>query len=133
MKVRQSKAKPILDEFFDWCDKHQAEVLSKSKISQAFKYAFNHRNGLSEYITDGLLPMTNSLDERTIRLFAVGRKNWLFSESPKGADASSAVYSVIETAKANGLDPYKYLCFIFHYLPSHDLIKNPDSLNMFLP
>lgn len=133
VKVRQNKAKPILEEFFDWCDKHQDEVLSKSKISQAFKYALNHRHGLSEYINDGLLPMTNSLDERTIRPFAVGRKNWLFSASPKGADASAAVYSIIETAKANRLDPYKYLNFVFHYLPSQDLIKNPDSLNKFLP
>ena len=77
--------------------------------------------------------MTNSLDERTIRPFAVGRKNWLFSASPKGADASAATYSIIETAKANGLDPYKYLCFVFKYLPSQDLVNNPESLDMFLP
>ena len=133
VKTRQKEAKPLLEEFFEWCDNHQDEVLSKSKISQAFKYALNHRKGLSEYLDDGLLPMTNSLDERTIRPFAVGIKNWLFSTSPKGADASAAVYSIIETAKANGLDPYKYLCFIFHYLPSQDLIKNPESLNLFLP
>lgn len=84
VKVRQNKSKPILDEFFEWCDKHQDEVLSKSKISQAFKYALNHRKGLSEYINDGLLPMTNSLDERTIRPFAVGRKTGSFQRVQKG-------------------------------------------------
>lgn len=77
--------------------------------------------------------MTNSLDERTIRPFTTDRKNWLFSASTKGADASAAAYSIIETAKANGLDPYKYLTFIFSYLPSQDLVKNPEKLDEFLP
>lgn len=131
--IRQEKAKPILDKFFEWCEENKDDVLSKSKIHQAFQYALNLREGLSEYINDGYLPMTNSLDERTIRPFAVGRKNWLFSASPKGAEASAATYSMIETAKANGLDPYKYLSFVFKYLPSQDLVNHPESLDMFLP
>ena len=132
-EIRQKEAKPLLDKFFAWCEESKEDVLSKSKIHQAFQYTLNLRKGLSEYINDGYLPMTNSLDERTIRPFAVGRKNWLFSASPKGADASAATYSIIETAKANGLDPYKYLCFVFKYLPSQDLVNNPESLDMFLP
>ncbi len=76
--------------------------------------------------------MTNSLDERTIRPFTTGRKNWLFSACPKGAETSAAAYSIIEIAKANGLDPYKYLIFIFTYLPSQDLVKNPEILDKFL-
>ncbi len=77
--------------------------------------------------------MTNSLDERTIRPFTTGRKNWLFANSVNGARSSANTYSVIETAKANGLDPYKYLSMIFTYLPSQDLIKKPEIIEKFLP
>ncbi|MEG0470346.1 MAG: transposase, partial [Longicatena sp.] len=133
VKVRQEKAKPLLDDFFLWCEKHKGEVLSKSKIHTAFQYALNHRKGLSEYLKDGYLPMTNSLDERTIRMFTVGRKNWLFSTSVKGAESSAAAYSIIETAKANGLDPYKYLTAIFSFLPSQDLVKESEAIDKFLP
>ena len=104
-----------------------------SKIHKAFQYALNHRKGLCEYIEDGLLPMTNSLDERAIRMFTIGRKNWLFSASVKGAEANAAAYSMIETAKANGLDPYEYLTVVFSYLPSQDLINDPSALDKFLP
>lgn len=76
--------------------------------------------------------MTNSLDERTIRPFTTGRKNWLFSASVKGAKSSAAAYSIIETAKANKLDPYKYLTYIFTYLPGQD-IRDRDILNIFMP
>lgn len=77
--------------------------------------------------------MTNSLDERTIRPFTVSRKNWLFSASTKGAEASAAVFSLIETAKANKLDPYGYIEFILDYLPQQDLVENPERLDWFLP
>lgn len=133
IKKRQELSKPILEEFFKWCKENRNQVSRGSKISKAIEYALNHQKGLSEYIHDGRLPMTNSLDERTIRPFTTGRKNWLFSASTKGADASAAAYSIIETAKANGLDPYKYLTFIFSYLPSQDLVKNPEKLDEFLP
>ena len=133
MKVRQEKAKPIVERFFRWCEEKRDQVLSESNISKAIEYALNQQKGLSEYLNDGLLPMTNSLDERTIRPFTTGRKNWLFSASPKGAEASAAAYSIIETAKANGLDPYKYLTFVFSYLPSQDLKKDPEMIDKFLP
>ena len=132
-RMRQEKSKPILDAFFKWCEGNRTQVSRGSKISKAIEYVLNHQKGFSEYINDGRLPMTNSLDERTIRPFTTGRKNWLFSASPKGAEASAAAYSIIETAKANGLDPYKYLTFVFTYLPSQDLVKNPEILDKFLP
>lgn len=133
VRMRQEKSKPILDKFFRWCETNLTLVSNGSKIAKAIGYALNHKKGLSEYLNDGLLPMTNSLDEKTIHPFTTGRKNWLFSASPKGAEASAAVYSIIETAKANGIDPYRYLSFIFTYLPSQELIKYPESLDMFLP
>lgn len=132
-KVRQERSKPLLDEFFAWCDKNKDVVLANSKVSKAINYCIEHQKELSEYINDGLLPMTNSLDERTIRPFAVGRKNWMFCTSVKGAEASAATYSVIESAKANGLDPYKYLVYVFKYLPNQDIVNNPEIIREFLP
>ncbi|WP_278920268.1 transposase domain-containing protein [Thomasclavelia cocleata] len=70
--------------------------------------------GLREYINDELIPMTNSLDERTIKPFTVGRKNWLFSGSPK----SAATFSLIETAKANNLEPYNYIEYLLEMMPN---------------
>lgn len=132
VKIRQKKSKPLLDDFFSWCRENQ-NVSASAKLSTAFSYALNHEDGLRQYINDGYIPMTNSLDERTIRPFAVGRKNWLFSTSVEGAESSANAYSVIETAKANGLDPYKYLNAIFTYLPSQDLIQNPEIIDEFMP
>ena len=117
-KRRQELSKPILEEFFKWCEENKNQVSRGSKISKAIEYALNLQKGLSEYINDGRLPMTNSLDERKIRPFTTGGKNWLFSASPKEADASVAAYGIIETAKTNRSDPYKYLTFIFSYLLS---------------
>ena len=71
--------------------------------------------------------------ENCIRPFTIGRKNWLFSGSPKGATASAAVYSMIETAKANGLNPYKYLHFIFKELPGVQFERHPEFLDDYLP
>lgn len=131
-EIRMKKAKPLLEEFFSWCAKNQDKVLSGSKIAKAFQYTLNHKDGLSEYINDGYLPMTNSLDERTIRPFTTGRKNWLFSNSVKGAEATACAYSIIETAKANNLDPYKYLTYIFEYLPGQN-INDSRILDIFMP
>lgn len=131
-EIRQIRAKPLVEDFFSWCSNNEDKVLAGSKTYKALKYALNHKDGLSEYLNDGLLPMTNSLDERTIRPFAIGRKNWLFSDSVNGAEASAASYSIIETAKANSIDPYKYLCYIFTYLPGKD-INDKSILDSFMP
>ena len=132
VKIRQLKSKPLIDDFFLWCKSNQNATAS-AKLSKAFKYVMNHEEGLRQYLYDGYIPMTNSLDERVIRPFTTGRKNWLFSTSVSGAESSANAYSIIETAKANGLDPYKYLTTIFTYLPSQDLIKNPEIIDEFLP
>ena len=133
VKVRQERSKPLIDDFFLWCTDNQNKVLSGSKTGKAIQYALNYEAGLRSFLEDGLIPMTNSLDERTIRPFTVGRKNWLFSTSTKGAEASAAVYSLIETAKANKLDPYGYIEFILDYLPQQDLIEHPEKVDWFLP
>ena len=116
-----------------WCQNNENKVLTRSKLGKAISYALEYEKGLRVYLDDGYVPMTNSLDERTIRPFTVGRKNWLFSTSTKGAEASAAVFSLIETAKSNKLNPYDYIEFILDYLPQQNLVEDPGRLDWFLP
>ena len=117
LRERQEKAKPVLDEFKRWLDSKVNEVPPKSLLGKAIGYALNQWHRLIVYVdTDHVTP-DNNMAENTIRPFVIGRKNWLFSGTPNGASASAALYSLIETAKANGLEPYWYLRYLLEKLP----------------
>ncbi len=131
--MRLEHEKPVLDAFWTWVDSKKSQVLPKSKPSEALNYAQNHKDDLMNYLKDGNCSISNNLAENSIRPFTIGRKNWLFSGSPKGASASAAVYSIIETAKANSLNPYKYLNFIFSELPGVQFGQHPEFLEDYLP
>ena len=88
---------------------------------------------LSRYLSDGRIPMTNNAAESAIRPFTIGRKNWLFSDSPKGAEASAAIYSIIETSKANGLDPEKYLSYVLTEMRGKSFVGNQEMLECWMP
>ena len=133
VKVRQEKSKPLLDDFFSWCQANENRVLMRSKLGKAISYALKYEKGLRLYLKDGYVPMTNSLDERTLRAFTVGRRSWLFSNSVKGAEASAAAFSLIETAKANHLDPHDYIEYLLEIMPNIDFMKSPEKLDDFLP
>ena len=90
-------------------------------------------DGLTCYLQDGHCDVSNNTAENSIRPFTVGRKNWLFSNSPKGAKASAIVYSLIETAKANDLDPERYLKYLFEKLPNTANFKDAETLDQDLP
>jgi len=130
---RLKQEKPVLDAFWSWIDSNKAKVLPKSKLNEALNYAINQKEDLMNYILDGNCSISNNLAENCIRPFTIGRKNWLFSGSPRGATASAAVYSIIESAKANGLNPYKYLYFIFSELPGVQFGQHPEFLEDYLP
>lgn len=130
---RQKRSKPILDAFWSWVDSNKDNCLPKSKLYKAFGYALNQKEGLMNFLKDGNIAITNNLAENSIRPFTVGRKNWLFSGNPKGAGASAAVYSIVETAKANNLNPYEYLRYIFKFLPGVRFNEEPEFLEDFLP
>ncbi len=130
---RLKQEKPVLDAFWTWLYSIRDKVLPKSKLSEALHYALNHKEELMNYLEDGNCSISNNLAENSIRPFTVGRKNWLFSGSPRGAAASAAVYSIIESAKANGLNPYKYLYFIFSELPGVLFRQHPEFLEDYLP
>ena len=116
-QLRQKKSKPFLDEFKKWLTTNQPLTPPKGLLGQAISYTLSNWKKLIVYIEDGLLRPDNNLVENAIRPFVVGRKNWLFAGSPDGAMASAAFFTLIETAKANGLEPYGYLRHIFEKLP----------------
>ena len=126
-KYRQNFILPVLEEYFCWVNTLNPE--QGSKLETAMKYAQNQRGPLSAFIDHGDVPISNNLAENAIRPFAVGRKNWLFCDTTKGAEASAIVYSIVETAKANGIDPYNYLLYVLSVLPyygkslSHELLE----------
>jgi len=130
---RLKQEKPVLEAFWTWVYSIKEKVLPKSKLSEALNYVLNHKEELMNYLEDGNCSISNNLAENCIRPFTIGRRNWLFSGSPEGATASAAVYSIIESAKANGLNPHKYLYFIFSELPGVQFGQHPEFLEDYLP
>ena len=129
-QLRQQKSKPLLDEFKDWLEAKKPLTPPKGLLGQAISYTLANWKKLIIYIQDGRLRPDNNLVENAIRPFVVGRKNWLFAGSPDGARASATFFSLIETAKANGLEPYAYLRYIFKKLP---LAQTEQDLKDLLP
>jgi transposase len=116
-QLRQEKVKPVLEAFKTWLiAKHQITP-PKGLLGKAINYTLNHWGKLIVYIEDGRLRPDNNAAENAIRPFVLGRKNWLFAGHPNGAEAGATFYSLVETAKAYGLEPYNYLRYIFEKLP----------------
>ncbi len=105
------RVKPLLDAFFAWLDEQC--ISGKGKLAKAVGYALNEKKYLYTFLENGNVPIDNSRAENAIRPFAVGRKNWLFSNIANGAKCRAALYSIISTAQANGLDTEKYLTDLF--------------------
>lgn len=115
-EIRENVTKPLLEKFFRWCEKKQQEYLPSEKTREAIRYALNQKESLMRVLEDPRLELTNNAAERAVRPVAVGRKNWLFSDSERGARALSVLFSIVETAKANSLKVYEYLKHIFETL-----------------
>ena len=114
-RSRTVKLKPLIDDFYDWVTAQDCS--SKNKFSAAISYAQNQRKYLENIFLDGRLELSNNRAERSIKPFVIGRKNFLFSVTARGAKASAVIYSLVETAKANGLDPYMYLREVLEAAP----------------
>lgn len=109
-ELRNEKAAPILKSFKQWLEHHLLKTPEQSKLGKAMRYCLSHWNELNNYLKDGRLEIDNNRIENAIRPFALGRKNWLFNGSPAGAKAGAILYSLIETCKANQIEPYQYFC-----------------------
>jgi hypothetical protein len=131
-RYRNNEAAPVIEEYFAWVKSMEAKVLPKSKLGEAIHYSLKQEKYLRNYLLDGRLEISNNRAERSIKPFVIGRKNWLFCNTPKGATASAVIYSVIETAKENGLNPFPYLEFLFHQLPNVDR-EDSTALEQLLP
>ena len=114
--LRLQKEKPILEAFWSWFDSQKP--IKNSRMDKAVTYIQNRRDTLETYLEDGRCSFSNNLSENAIRPFTLGRKNWLFSESPEGAKASATVYTMVEMAKAHDLNIYKYLKYLLDQRPS---------------
>lgn len=132
LTVRQNESREVLEQFKDWLDRQASQVLPKSALGKAITYCRNQWNKLTTFLEDGRLELDNSRSERSIKPFVIGRKNWLFANTPRGAKASAVTYSIIETAKENGLNPAAYLTHLFEQLPNVD-VTDPDALAAILP
>lgn len=123
--------KPVLEAFWCWLD--SVNALKGSALGKAVIYAQNQKPYMENYLLDGRCSLSNNAAENAIRPFTVGRKNWLFADTPKGASASALVYSLVETAKANGLNVYAYLQHLLMYMPDTEWQRYPEDLDHLMP
>ena len=125
---REQYSRPVIDKLYQWVEKTQTTVNDKSKLGRGLAYLHNHRDGLTRFIEDGRLEIDNNRAENAIRPFTVGRKNFLFADTVAGANASANLYSLIETAKANGHEPYAYLRRVLTELPKATTVEHVEAL-----
>ena len=128
LAIRQQQSVPLLNQFKQWLDKSAKQVLPKSAIGKAIHYTLNQWEKLMGYAESGDTQIDNNRAELAVKPFVIGRKNWMFSNAACGANASAILYSLIETAKANGLTPFNYLIYLLEELP-----KQPEELEYLMP
>ena len=128
-RTRQQISVPVLKQFHAWLLKSQQQVPPKTALGKAINYTLEYWPELSRYTEDGEWPIDNNPAENAIRPFVIGRKAWLFSHSQRGATASANLYSLVESAKANGKEPYRYLSWLFEKLPGADM----DNVETLMP
>ena len=119
LQKRKEMAEPLLKEFQDWV--FRVNDGPKSLLGKAVHYTRKQWPRLTTYLSDGRLEISNNRAERSIKPFVMGRKNFLFANVPKGAEASTIIYSLVETAKENDLDPYRYLTWLMREAPNIDM------------
>ena len=127
-QLRKQESVPQLQKIKEWMDKTLHITLPKGLLGKALNYLHNNWEKLTVYTTDGRLSIDNNPAENAIRPFVIGRKNWMFSATVQGAKASANLYSLIETAKANNLEPYQYLKQIFTTLPTAESVEDIEAL-----
>ena len=127
-RIRRERAVPQLDSLHEWATRLQRETMPSGKLGEALGYLTKQWPKLSRYVEDGRLAIDTNLAENAIRPFSLGRRNWLFADTTKGAKASAALYSIVSTARANGLEPYAYLKRLFTELPNAKTVEDFEAL-----
>ncbi len=132
LNARDLRSRPIAGEFRKWLDEMTSAVLPKSLFGVAVHYGRQQWQKLIRFLDDGRLELSNNIAERSIKPFVIGRKNWLFANTPRGARASAVIYSIVESAKENRLNPYAYLTHLFEKLPNLES-RDDQTLDRLLP
>lgn len=125
---RREEAEPVLKEFLGWLHKKADQVVPSSLLGTAVNYTLGEWPALIRYLDRAEISPDNNAVERAIKPFVIGRKNWLMNGSPRGAAASCAIYSLVETAGQNGLDPFSYLHYVFQQAPRISTAAGWDDL-----
>jgi len=128
LEVRQQKSAPIMNEFKAWLDDLAPKLPPNTLLAKAVHYAIGQWNKLSVFLTNPIVPLDNNKCENAIRPFVVGRKSWLFCDTQAGATASARLYSLVETAKANRVEPHAYLTYLFTHLPIATTVDEFEAL-----
>ena len=127
-RIRREEAVPQIASLHEWASKMQHETMPSGKLGEALGYLITQWPKLVRYVEDPRLAIDTNLAENAIRPFALGRRNWLFADTVKGAKASAALYSIVSTARANGLEPYAYLRKLFAELPKAKTVEDFEVL-----
>lgn len=130
-EYRQNEELPLLEEYYAWLNTVHPE--KGSKLEEAVRYSMNQKQQLTAFLDTGNVSISNNLAENAIRPFTLGRKNWLFCDTPKGAEASAIVYSIVESAKANGVEPFAYLQHVLLQLPYFGKSHSHEELESLMP
>lgn len=129
LEVRQQQTRPVMRDLHDWLAAHAPTVLPKSPLGEAFGYALSNWAALNTFVEHGILEADNNLSERALKPVALSRKNWLFAGSERGGRAAATAFSLIETARLNGIEPYAYLRDVLQRINGH----RQDRLEELLP
>lgn len=130
---RERDLRPLMDDFYEWAQARRMEASPRMALDAALRYAVEYWPYAMNALDDGRLELDNNLAERAIKPFVIGRKNFLFSDAPRGAEASAGIYSVVATAKANGLNPRKYLEWLLAEMPNAADPGDPAYLDSLMP
>lgn len=133
LKERKEKSEPVFKKFYEWVCSTNEKYITNKKLKEAITYVINQKENLSRFLEDGRIPLTNSKAERSIRPFAVHRKNWLFADSVEGAKANGIYYSIIESAKVNHLNINKYIKYLLEELSQLEGEQTEEKIEKYLP
>lgn len=132
-RARDEKLAPLMEDFGRWLHAHVDEAVPKSKLRRAIENAILHWPHVMNVLRDGRYPLGNNVAERAIRPFVIGRVNWMFSDTQAGARASAALYSIVSTARANGLVPRLYIEWLLTEMPNTGNVASDEALDTFMP